>query len=157
MSEFPPTPTSHTLDVMDVPDGCRRARRRHSTTTTAAAAAMLTQQFATITPRFTAARTPTAASPKRASLTVTAAAQTLEGRVVSVAGAKSKTLLVERKVPHPKYVKRVNKSAKFMFHDEDDSCKVGDRVEIVACRPMSAKKRFEFRRVCASSGSCAAE
>ena len=118
---------------------------------------MLAQQFATITPAFTAARAPTAASPKRASLTVTAAAQTLEGRVVSVSGAKSKTLLVERQVPHPKYVKRVTKSAKFMFHDEDDACKVGDRVEIVACRPMSAKKRFEFRRVCASSGSCAAE
>ena len=132
-----------------------RARRQSPTPTVAA---MLAQQFASapVTAAFTATRT--ANAPRRATgLTVVAAAQTLEGRVVSVSGAKSKTLLVERQVPHPKYVKRVTKSAKFMFHDEDDACKVGDRVEIVACRPMSAKKRFEFRRVCASSGSCAAE
>jgi len=88
---------------------------------------------------------------------VVRAAQTLEGVVIKVSGVKSKTLLVERKVPHPKYVKLVNKSAKFMFHDELDSCAVGDRVEITACRPMSAKKRFTFSRVCNKTGSCAVE
>ena len=65
---------------------------------------------------------------------VNAAAQTLEGVVVAVSGNKSKTLRVDRKVPHPKYIKRVNASKKFMFHDEQGACKVGDRVEIVACR-----------------------
>lgn len=78
---------------------------------------------------------------------VDAAAQTLEGVIVAVSGAKSKTLRVDRKVPHPKYIKRVNVSKKFMFHDEDEACKVGDRVEIVACRPMSRAKRFTLQRV----------
>jgi len=78
---------------------------------------------------------------------VSAAAQTLEGKVVAVSGSKSKTLLVERKVPHPKYIKRVNVSKKFMFHDEDDSCKIGDKVEVVACKPMSKAKKFTLARV----------
>ena len=78
---------------------------------------------------------------------VDAAAQTLEGVVVAVSGNKSKTLRVDRKVPHPKYIKRVNASKKFMFHDEQGACKVGDRVEIVACRPMSRAKRFALQRV----------
>lgn len=78
---------------------------------------------------------------------VSAAAQTLEGKVVASSGSKSKTLLVERKVPHPKYIKRVNASKKFMFHDENDSCKVGDKVEIVACKPMSKAKKFTLARV----------
>jgi small subunit ribosomal protein S17 len=89
---------------------------------------------------------------------VDAAAQTLEGVVVAVSGAKSKTLRVDRKVPHPKYIKRVNVSKKFMFHDEDEACKVGDRVEIVACRPMSRAKRFTLQRVvteCTEGVDCA--
>lgn len=101
--------------------------------------------------QFTSTPLPTRASRgaslARGPLRVAAAAQTLEGVVVSASGAKSKVVLVSRKVPHPKYTKRMNVSKKFMFHDEDDSCKVGDRVEVRACRPMSKSKRFTLERV----------
>jgi small subunit ribosomal protein S17 len=43
-----------------------------------------------------------------------------------------------------------------MFHDESDACKVGDKVEIVACRPMSKAKKFKLERVIeACSTDCA--
>jgi len=95
------------------------------------------------------ARAPRATSARRARapLAVVAAAQTLEGVVVSRSGAKSKTLRVDRKVPHPKYVKRMNVSKKFMFHDAAEACKVGDRVVIEACRPMSKAKKFTLKEV----------
>lgn len=108
------------------------------------AAATTRHQFTTST---VAVKTPTTPARATRATGITAAAQTLEGVVVSQSGAKSKVVLVERKVPHPKYIKRVNASKKFMFHDENDGCKVGDRVEISACRPMSRKKRFQLNKV----------
>jgi len=70
------------------------------------------------------------------------AVQTMIGEVVSTKCAKSVVIRVDRQVPHPKYMKRVTLSKKYMAHDEDDLCKVGDLVQIVACRPLSARKRF---------------
>ena len=71
------------------------------------------------------------------------AVQVLTGEVVSAGkAAKSVTVRVDRKVPHPKYMKRVTLSKKYMAHDEEMVCKVGDLVEITACRPLSARKRF---------------
>jgi ribosomal protein uS17 len=71
------------------------------------------------------------------------AVQVLTGEVVSAGkAAKSVVIRVDRKVPHPKYMKRVTLSKKYMAHDEEEVCKVGDLVEITACRPLSARKRF---------------
>jgi ribosomal protein uS17 len=95
---------------------------------------------AVIAPRARAPRAPRAHP-------IVAAAQTLEGVVVAVSGSKSRTLRVDRKVPHPKYVKRMNVSKKFMFHDDAEACKVGDRVVIEACRPMSKTKKFTLKTV----------
>ena len=86
-------------------------------------------------------KTAAVASTRRAPVAVTAK-QVLEGKVVSTAMDKSAVLMVERKVPHPRYHKLVKKSTKFTFHDEANACVVGERVRIEACRPMSKSKKF---------------
>jgi small subunit ribosomal protein S17 len=86
-------------------------------------------------------KTAAVASTRRAPVAVTAK-QVLEGKVVSTAMDKSAVLMVERKVPHPRYHKLVKKSTKFTFHDEANACVVGDVVRVEACRPMSKSKKF---------------
>ena len=66
------------------------------------------------------------------------------GKVVSNKMTKSITVLVEGKVKHPIYGKFVNKSKKFVAHDEKDECNVGDTVRIMECRPLSKRKRWRL-------------
>jgi small subunit ribosomal protein S17 len=70
-----------------------------------------------------------------------------QGTVASVSGQKTVVVQVERRVKHPRYDKFINKRAKFMAHDENNECGVGDLVEIVSARPMSARKRWRISRV----------
>ena len=62
------------------------------------------------------------------------------GTVVSNKMEKSIVVLVERKVKHPKYGKFVQKSTKFMAHDEKTECTIGDFVRIMETRPLSKNK-----------------
>jgi len=62
------------------------------------------------------------------------------GRVVSNKMDKSITVLVESKVKHPMYGKFVSKSKKFMAHDENNECGIGDTVRIMETRPLSKSK-----------------
>lgn len=66
------------------------------------------------------------------------------GTVVSNAMDKTITVLVETKKTHPLYGKRVKYSKKFKAHDEKNEAHVGDRVEIMETRPLSATKRFRL-------------
>lgn len=63
---------------------------------------------------------------------------------VVVSDAMDKTVVVanERMMKHPVYKKRVKTTKKLMAHDETNDCKVGDKVMIMECRPMSAHKRW---------------
>lgn len=70
-----------------------------------------------------------------------------QGTVASVSGQKTVVVQVERRVKHPRYDKFMSKRAKFMAHDEANDCRVGDLVEIVSARPMSARKRWRISRV----------
>ena len=70
-----------------------------------------------------------------------------QGTVASVSGEKTVVVQVERRVKHPRYDKFMSKRAKFMAHDESNDCGVGDLVEIVSTRPMSARKRWRISRV----------
>lgn len=65
-----------------------------------------------------------------------------EGVVVSNKMKKTVVVRVERVFRHPLYQKTIRKAKKFLAHDELGQCKVGDRVEIVETRPLSAAKRF---------------
>ena len=62
------------------------------------------------------------------------------GLVVSNKMEKSITVIVERKVKHPKYGKFVKKTSKFMAHDEKNECNEGDTVRIMETRPLSKNK-----------------
>lgn len=62
------------------------------------------------------------------------------GRVVSNKMEKSITVIVESKMKHPIYGKFVSKSKKFMAHDENNECGIGDTVRIMETRPMSKNK-----------------
>lgn len=67
----------------------------------------------------------------------------LRGTVVSDKGDKTCVVLVERRVMHPIYKKFIRQSKKFMAHDENNSAKIGDTIEIQECRPLSKRKRWE--------------
>jgi small subunit ribosomal protein S17 len=69
------------------------------------------------------------------------------GVVVSDKADKTVVVRVDRIVRHTMYKRYVRKAATFMAHDEGNSAKVGDTVEIVESRPLSARKRWRLRRI----------
>ncbi|MEN8227339.1 MAG: 30S ribosomal protein S17 [Bacteroidota bacterium] len=66
------------------------------------------------------------------------------GVVVSNSMEKSIVITVKQKVKHPIYGKFVNKTSRFMAHDEENSCNVGDTVKISETRPLSKSKRWRL-------------
>lgn len=68
----------------------------------------------------------------------------LQGVVVSNKMDKTIVVEVETHKRHAKYQKRVKYSNKYYAHDEKNVAKVGDTVTIMACRPLSALKRFRL-------------
>jgi len=66
------------------------------------------------------------------------------GKVVSNRMQKTITVLVERYFQHPLYGKYIRKSTKFIAHDEENACQVGDTVRIMETRPMSRRKRWRL-------------
>ena len=66
------------------------------------------------------------------------------GLVVSDKMDKSITVLVERQFRHPIYKKYVRKSRKFMAHDENNECHIGDTVRIMEIRPLSKNKNWRL-------------
>jgi small subunit ribosomal protein S17 len=69
------------------------------------------------------------------------------GTVVSNKMAKSIVVAVERQVRHGMYGKQQRLTSKFMAHDEKNEAKIGDRVALVAARPLSRRKRWVMTRV----------
>jgi len=65
-----------------------------------------------------------------------------QGVVVSRSGDKSVVVMVERLKRHPVYGKVIRVLRKFHAHDEENRARVGDRVRILECRPMSRTKRW---------------
>ena len=68
----------------------------------------------------------------------------LQGVVISDKMDKTIVVEVETHKRHPKYAKRIKYSNKYYAHDEKNEAKVGDTVTIMACRPLSALKRFRL-------------
>ena len=69
------------------------------------------------------------------------------GVVVSNKMDKSIVVKTERMVRHKLYGKIIRRHAKYMAHDPDNSCSIGDRVLIEECRPLSRRKRWRIREV----------
>jgi len=73
--------------------------------------------------------------------------RTLTGQVISDKMHKTITVLVSRKVKHPKYGKYIKRSTKLHVHDEENSCKKGDIVAISQCRPLSKTKAWRLHHI----------
>jgi small subunit ribosomal protein S17 len=69
------------------------------------------------------------------------------GVVVSDKADKTVVVRVDRIVRHKLYKRYIRQKATFMAHDEANAARVGDTVEIVESRPLSARKRWRLRRV----------
>jgi small subunit ribosomal protein S17 len=69
------------------------------------------------------------------------------GRVTSAAMQKSVVVAVDRLVQHPLYGKTVRRTSTFMAHDENNECKVGDKVLIMESRPISRRKRWIVQEI----------
>lgn len=66
------------------------------------------------------------------------------GRVTSNKSDKTITVVMNTKSIHPVYGKFVKTATKFMAHDEENACSIGDLVSIMETRPLSKKKRWRL-------------
>ncbi len=73
--------------------------------------------------------------------------RTLTGVVVSNSGDKSRRVVIDFKVKHPKYGKYVKRRSKLGVHDELNASGVGDLVQIAQCRPQSKTKSWRLVKV----------
>mgnify|MGYP002777154614 CR=1 FL=1 len=67
----------------------------------------------------------------------------LSGVVVGDKAHKTVTVQVERRVAHPTYNKIVRRTKKYAAHDENNQFKIGDKVQIIECKPYSKTKTWE--------------
>lgn len=74
--------------------------------------------------------------------TVESKGRVLRGTVVSTKMTDTITVAVERYVKHPKYKKFMRRTKKFLVHDQGNTAKLGDVVDITEVRPISKRKRF---------------
>ena len=74
----------------------------------------------------------------------------IQGIVVQKSGGKTVSVLVERKVVHPRYRKIVKRFKKYLIHDEKNQAKVGDTVVALECRPLSKRKAFRLKTILAT-------
>ena len=68
--------------------------------------------------------------------------RTVLGRVVSNKMDKTVSVAVERLIKHPVYGKYIRRTTKVLAHDASNECRVGDRVSISECRPVSKTKSW---------------
>ncbi len=66
-----------------------------------------------------------------------------------VADSTEKTIKVEIEgmVQHPRYKKYIKRHTRFLVHDPEEKCKVGDTVRIEECRPISKTKKWIVREI----------
>ena len=77
------------------------------------------------------------------------------GVVTSDKMEKSVVVRVDRIVKHKLYKRYVKRTARFMAHDEQNRCKIGDTVEIIESRPLSVRKRWRVSRIVRRATSAA--
>lgn len=75
------------------------------------------------------------------------ATKELVGMVVSNKMDKTAVVAVENRVSHPKYGKIVVRTRRYKVHDENNECRMGDRVRIQETRPLSRTKRWTLMEV----------
>ncbi len=71
----------------------------------------------------------------------------LTGVVTSDKMDKTVIVEVERRYRHPRYKKVVRGVKKYMAHDEENACRMGDTVRIIESRPYSRRKRWAVEEI----------
>lgn len=69
------------------------------------------------------------------------------GVVTSDKMDKTVVVTIQDRVKHPLYNKIVDHSVKYKAHDENNECGIGDKVEIMECRPYSKDKNWRVVRI----------
>jgi len=75
------------------------------------------------------------------------AKRTVVGNVVSDKMDKTVSVAIERQIKHATYGKYIRRTSKVMAHDENNECKIGDRVAISETRPVSKNKSWQVVNV----------
>jgi small subunit ribosomal protein S17 len=70
--------------------------------------------------------------------------KTRVGKVVSDKMDKTIVVAIETSVKHPLYKKIVKRTYKLKAHDENNECKIGDKVKVMETRPLSKEKRWRL-------------
>jgi len=68
--------------------------------------------------------------------------KTRVGKIVSDKMDKTVVVAIETSVTHPLYKKVIKRTYKLKAHDEENQCKVGDKVRVMETRPLSKEKRW---------------
>lgn len=71
----------------------------------------------------------------------------LVGVVDRARADKTRRVIIEFLAKHPKYGKYIRRRTVLVVHDEKNESQLGDRVEILPCRPMSKTKRWKLARI----------
>jgi small subunit ribosomal protein S17 len=79
-------------------------------------------------------------------------AKTITGVVASKKTDKTIVVAEHVRLTHPLYRKQYTMNKRFMAHDEKNEAQEGDKVVIVECRPLSARKHFRLERVVEKAG-----
>lgn len=66
------------------------------------------------------------------------------GEVVGTGMDKTAVVKVERKKRHPRFLKYIVRSRKYLVHDEENQLSVGDKVRIIETRPLSKRKNWRL-------------
>lgn len=75
------------------------------------------------------------------------------GKVVADSTEKTIKVEIEGIVQHPRYKKYIKRHTRFLVHDPEEKCKVGDLVRVEECRPISKTKKWIVREIVKVAGS----
>ncbi len=73
--------------------------------------------------------------------------KTRVGKVVSDKMDKTVVVIVEDRVAHPLYKKIIKRTYRLKAHDENNECKIGDKVKVMETRPLSKDKRWRLLEI----------
>ena len=73
--------------------------------------------------------------------------KTRVGKVVSDKMDKTVVVAIVDNVKHPLYKKIIKRNVKLKAHDENNECRIGDRVEVMETRPLSKDKRWRVTNI----------
>jgi small subunit ribosomal protein S17 len=71
----------------------------------------------------------------------------MSGVVIGNSMEKTAVVIVNRLKKHASYSKYIRSNSKYLIHDPQNKCQIGDKVRIVECRPISKTKRWQLLEI----------